>query len=131
MTGLPRGALTADPGTQVIARVRLSTRAQARAARDPYRRGMTTSRIAGWHRLASRAAAAGLILGIASLAVGLFIMVPLANHSSSDDSPASVAAIALVSCGLAAAAASAVLWAGEALRWRARGHRAGKPLRPR
>jgi hypothetical protein len=90
---------------------------------------MTTSRIAGWHRFASRAAAAGMILGIGSLAVGLFVMVPLANHSSSDDSPASVAAIALIFCGLVAAAASTTLWAGEALRWRAHGRRAGKPSR--
>jgi hypothetical protein len=74
-------------------------------------------------------AAAGLILGIASLAVGLFIMVPLANHSSSDDSPASVAAITLIFCGLVAAAASMALWAGEALRRRACGRRVGKPSR--
>jgi hypothetical protein len=92
---------------------------------------MSTSRSARWHRLASRAAVAGMILGIASLAVGLFIMTPIANRSSSDDSPSSVAAIVLVFYGLAVAMASAGLWAGEALRWWARSRRAGKTPRPR
>jgi hypothetical protein len=87
---------------------------------------MSTSRSAGWHRLASRAAAGGMVLGIASLAVGLFIMTPIANRSSSDDSPASVAALVLVFYGLAVAVAAAGLWAGEELRWRVRGRRAGR-----
>jgi drug/metabolite transporter (DMT)-like permease len=80
---------------------------------------MSTSRSAGWHRLASRAAVTGMIVGFTSLAVGVFVMNPIASHSPSDDSPASVATLALAFYGLAVAAASAVLWAGEALRWRA------------
>jgi hypothetical protein len=76
---------------------------------------MSATRSAGWPRLVSRASVAGLILGGASMAVGLFIVTPIANRSSSDDSPSSIAAIALVSTGLAVTVASAGLWAGGAL----------------
>ena len=86
---------------------------------------MSTARSAGWHRRASRAAVAGLILGGSSMAVGLFIVTPIANRSASDDSPSSIAAIALVSVGLAVTVASAGVWAGEALRSRVRRRRAG------
>lgn len=92
---------------------------------------MGTPRSVGWHRLALRAAVAGMILGIASLAVGLFVMNPISNHSSSDDSASSVATLVLVFYGLAVAVASAGLWAGEALRWWIRSRRANGSPRPR
>jgi hypothetical protein len=92
---------------------------------------MSTSRSEDWHRIASRAAIAGMILGIAALAVGVFIMSPIANRSSSDDSPSSVATIALVIYGPAMAVASAGLWAGEALRWRACSRHADGSPQPR
>ena len=98
--------------------MRLSMRTHAQAARGPYRGGMSTLRSVGWHRLASRAATAGILLGIASLAVGLFIMAPIASRSNADDSASSGATLVLVIYGLAVAVASAGLWAGEALRWR-------------
>jgi hypothetical protein len=79
---------------------------------------MSTPRSVGWHRLASRAATAGMILGIASLAVGLFVMAPIASRSNADDSASSGDTIVLVLFGLTVAVASAGLWAGEALRWR-------------
>jgi hypothetical protein len=76
---------------------------------------MSTSRERGWSHLAARAALAGLILGATSLAVGMFVMEPISNRSSADDSPSSVAAIDLVVIGLAMIVAFAVLWAGLAL----------------
>ena len=76
---------------------------------------MSTSRSAGWHRLVSRAAIAGSVLGGVSLAVGLFVMTPIANRAPSDDSPSSIAAITLVCLGMAVTMASTGLWAGQAL----------------
>jgi hypothetical protein len=76
---------------------------------------MSTSRRAGWHRQVSRAANAGFVLGGVSLAVGLFIMTPIANRAPSDDSPSSIAAITLVCLGMAVTMASTGLWAGQAL----------------
>jgi len=77
---------------------------------------MSTSRRAGRHRLVSRAANAGSVLGGASLAAGLFIiMTPIANRAPSDDSPTSIAAITLVCLGMAVTMASTGLWAGQAL----------------
>jgi hypothetical protein len=67
-----------------------------------------------------------MILGIASLAVGLFVMAPIASHSNADDSASSGDTIVLVLFGLTVAVASAGLCAGEALRWRARSRRAGR-----
>jgi hypothetical protein len=87
---------------------------------------MSTQRSAGWHRLASPAATAGMILGIASVAVGLFVMAPIASRSNADDSASSGYTIVLVLFGLMVAVASAGLWAGEALRWRARSRRVGR-----
>ena len=86
---------------------------------------MSTSRRAGWHRLVSRATNAGFVLGGVSLAVGLFIMTPIANRAPSDDSPSSIAAITLVCLGMAVTMASTGLWVGQALQGRARSRRAG------
>ena len=77
---------------------------------------MSTSRRAGRHRLVSRAANAGSVLGGVSLAAGLFIiMTPIANRAPSDDSPGSIAAITLVCLGMAVTVASTGLWVGQAL----------------
>ena len=77
---------------------------------------MSTSRSAGWHRLVSRAANAGSVLGGVSLVAGLFIiMTPVANRAPSDDSPSSIAAITLVCLGMAVTMASTGLWVGQAL----------------
>jgi hypothetical protein len=74
---------------------------------------MSTSRSAGWHRLVSRVANAGSVLGGVSLAAGLFIiMIPAANRAPSDDSPSSIAAITLVCLGMAVTMASTGLWVG-------------------
>jgi hypothetical protein len=84
---------------------------------------MSTSRSAGWHRLVSRAAIAGSVLGGVSLAVGLFVMTPIANRAPSDDSPSSIAAITLVCLGMTVTVASTGLWVGLALHDRARSRR--------
>ena len=87
---------------------------------------MSTSRSAGWHRLVSRAANAGSVLGGVSLVAGLFIiMTPIANRAPSDDSPTSIAAITLVCLGMAVTLASTGLWVGQALQGRARSRSAG------
>jgi hypothetical protein len=68
---------------------------------------------------ASRIALGGAILGGISVAVGVLIMAPIANHSASDDSPSSQATILLVFFGLVIVILSAALYAGAALwRWR-------------
>ena len=85
---------------------------------------MSTSRSAGWHRLISRAANAGSVLGGVSLAAGLFIiMTPITNRAPSDDSPSSIAAITLVCLGMTVTVASTGLWVGLALHDRARSRR--------
>lgn len=67
-----------------------------------------------------------MVLGIAALAAGLFIVGPIADHSSTDDSPALTAALVLIFGGVVVAVASAGLWAGEELWWRVSGRRAGR-----
>jgi hypothetical protein len=84
---------------------------------------MSTSRSTSWHRLISRVTVAGMIVGITATAIGVFVMAPIANHSSSDDSFSSQAALGLVYFGAPVALVFAGLRAGEALRWRIRGHR--------
>ncbi len=78
---------------------------------------MSRSGRPGRYRLTSRIALGGVILGGISLAVGLVVVTPIANRSSSDDSPSSKAAILLIVSGLVAIVLSAVLYAGAAL-WR-------------
>jgi uncharacterized membrane protein YfcA len=86
---------------------------------------MNTSGRRRQHRLTPRIAVGGAILGCTSTAVGLFILIPIINRSSSDDSPIVTATILLVFLGLAAIVLSVALYVGDALwRWsRSRWHR--------
>ncbi len=73
------------------------------------------------YRLTSRIAKGAAILGGVSLAVGLFVVAPIADRSSSDDSPSSIAAIVLIFLGLVTIVLSAALYVADALCRRGRG----------
>jgi hypothetical protein len=78
---------------------------------------MNTSGRRRKHRLTPRIAVGGAILGCTSTAIGLFILIPMANRSPSDDSLIVNATILLVLLGLAAIVLSVALYVGDAL-WR-------------
>jgi hypothetical protein len=91
---------------------------------------VSTSPSAGGHRLVSRAAIAGMISGIAALAAGI-ILITTSGPTASDDSPSVLATLDLFFLGPAVAVASALLRAGEALRWRALSRHARRDPPPR
>jgi hypothetical protein len=103
--------------TQVTKRRCLSIRAHGWQPRDPYRGSMSSSGKPRRFPITSRIAVAGAILGIASVAVGVIIVTPIANRSASDDSLSSQAVIFLVLLGLVAISLSAVVLAGGTV-WR-------------
>jgi formate hydrogenlyase subunit 3/multisubunit Na+/H+ antiporter MnhD subunit len=73
------------------------------------------------YHLTSRIAKGGAILGGVALAVGLFVVAPIADRSSSDDSPSSIAAIMLIFLGSVTIVLSAALYVADALWRRGRG----------
>ena len=90
---------------------------------------MSTSRIAKRHRIISRSAIAGTALGIASLAVGIYLNTTPVANTGPDDSPGSQAVLVLLVLGLLAAVVSALVWFAETLWWWAHSGRADGSVR--